>query len=97
MTEKPEIEISSVTFADEGIAIQYIELPTDVRVEGRVVITHQIQLHAAHPDYREDIERLHDRAVKTVRNALEDFASSQPYVPPTETDDDDELGMGMGE
>lgn len=92
---QPEIEVSSITFSDEGFAISYIELPTDVRVEGRLALTHQIQLHAAHPDYREDMERLHDRAVRAIRNALEDYASSEPYVPATENDDDDdELGMG---
>lgn len=92
---RPDIEITSITFADEGMAVQYIELPTDVRVDGRVVLTHQIQLHAAHPDYREDIRRLHDRAVKAVRNALEDFHNSEPYDPQKDDDDDDdELGMG---
>lgn len=91
------IEISSITFAEDGLAIQYIELPDDVRVEGRVVITHQIQLHAAHPDYRSDIERLHERAVGVVRNALEDFHATEPYVPPTEADEEDEDERGMGE
>jgi len=88
------IEITNISFAEEGIAVQYIEVPHDVRVDGRVVITHQIQLHAAHPDYRADIERLHDRAVAVVRNALEDFHNSLPYEPEAEQDDDDERGMG---
>lgn len=87
----PEIEVHSVTFATEGMAIEYRELPTDVRVRGAVVASHQIQLHAGHPDYREDMERLHRQAVKAVRNALEDFHDSEPYEP---GDDDDEKGMG---
>lgn len=92
-----EFEISSITFSDDGVAIQYIQLPDDVRVKGRVVVAHQIQLSAGHPDYREDIEALHSRAVKAVRNALEDFMNSDPFVPPTddtETDEDDDRGMG---
>ena len=93
MTDK-RLEITSITFADEGLAVQYIELPDDVRVDGRVVITPQIQLHKSHPDYRSDIERLHERAVSVVRNALEDFHNTAPYVPETEDDDDNEKGMG---
>lgn len=89
-----EIEISSITFTEDGVAIQYIELPTDLRAKGALVLTHQIQLHASHPDYREDMERLHDRAVKAVRNALEDYRNSEPYEPPNKNDDDDERGMG---
>lgn len=96
MSREVRIEIHSILFSDEGFAIQYIELPTDVRVEGRVLHTHTLQLHAAHPDYREDMERLHDRAVRTVRNALEDFHASEPYegIQPDDDDDDDEKGMG---
>lgn len=96
MSRDATVEIHSVTFADEGLVIQYIEVPTDVRVEGRVIHTHTLQLHAAHPDYREDMERLHDRAVRTVRNALEDFNESEPYQVPTPDDEDDEE-KGMGE
>lgn len=95
MSRDTRIEISSIMFSDEGFAVQYIELPTDVRVEGQVICTHTIQLHAAHPDYREDMERLHDRAVKAVRNALDDFNASEPYErPQADDDDDDERGMG---
>lgn len=89
----PEIEVYSVTFAAEGLAIEYRELPTDVRVQGALIASHQLQLHAGHPDYREDIEKLQNRAVKVLKNALEDFRDSEPYVP-DEEDDDDEKGMG---
>jgi hypothetical protein len=92
-----EFEISSIQFADDGVAIQYVQLPDDIRVRGRVVVAHQIQLSASHPDYREDIASLHARAVKALRNALEDFADSEPYVPEDDdgdTEDDDDRGMG---
>lgn len=91
-----EIEISSIQFADEGIAIQYVEIPNDIRVQGQVVVNHQVQLSADHPDYRDDIVSLHTRAVKVLRNALEDFANSEPYVPAKDDIDDDE-DRGMGE
>lgn len=87
-----EIEIHAIQFGEAGVVIQYMEIPTDVRVQGQLILSHSIQLHAGHPDYRDDIDLLHRKAVKAVRNALEDFHSSEPYVP--ESEEDDERGMG---
>jgi hypothetical protein len=92
-----EFEISSIQFSEDGMAIQYLQVPDDIRVRGRVVVAHQIQMSASHPDYREDIESLHARAVKALRNALEDFVDSEPYVPEpddADTEEDDDRGMG---
>jgi hypothetical protein len=93
-----EIEINSVMFSDEGMAIQYIEVPEDVRVKGQLVQTHVLQLSAGHPDYREDIQSLHARAVKALRNALQDFSVSEPHVAePDETSEEEDDDRGMGE
>lgn len=92
-----EIQINSIVFSDEGMAIQYITVPDDIRVKGQAVATHQLQLLAGHADYREDIESLHTRAVKALRNALEDFHESEPYVPAKDSEDDEDDDRGMGE
>ena len=90
-----EIQINAIAFEPGGIVISYIEIPTDVRVKGAVVMQHQVSLSAEHPDYGEDISSLHNRALKVLRNALEDFHDSEPYTPSDDEDDeDDEKGMG---
>lgn len=88
-----DYDIGSVTWTAEGIAIQYMS-PTDVRVDGHAMAQHVLNLHAGHPDYREDIDKLHDRIVRVLKNALEDFNESLPY---TGEDDEDDSDKGMGE
>lgn len=85
------IAIDTITFTDQGLAITYMD-NADVRVDGKVTVAHQIQLHHSHPDYREDAERLAELAQAVVRNALEDWADSPAYQP--EPDDDSDRGMG---
>lgn len=93
MTDR-KYEIASVTWTPEGIAIQYMT-STDVRVGGHAMAQHVLNMHAGHPDYAEDIDKLHDRVERVLRNALEDFEDSDPYVPELDDEDeDDERGMG---
>lgn len=95
MSGTPSYQIYDVTFSDDGVAFQYVVVPDDVRVKGRAVMSHVLQLSAGHPDYREDIRDLHDRARRVLRNALEDFHDSEPWEKPQDDDeDDDERGMG---
>lgn len=90
-----EYKIHSVIFEHDSLVIGYIELPTDVRVEGQAILQRQMRLMLTHPDYSEDAVRLEDRVVRVLRNALEDFTESAPYEPGPEPDsDDDEKGMG---
>lgn len=89
-----EIEVAQVAFdAEGGLIIGYMQ-STDVRVQGAVVMQRQVRLDGRHPDYAEDIEALQRKAVKVLRNALEDFESSEPWTPEDEGDEDDERGMG---
>lgn len=85
-------EVQSVVFDPDGLVIQYMT-STDVRVGGKLMATHQLHLHATHPDYRDDREGLHDRLERILRSALEDFNESEPWEP-EEEDDDNEEGMG---
>lgn len=89
-----EYRIAQIAFEDGGVVVQYIELPTDLRVGGQLMKTHQLHVGGAHADYVEDIEALHRRAERLLANALEDFEASEPYDP--EVDDEDE-GKGMGD
>lgn len=88
-----DLRIQAIAFEPDALIVSFVELPTDVRVNGRVVVQRQIQLSLEHPDYAEDADGLHARAVKAVRNALEDWTNSEPHMPEAE-DDDDERGMG---
>lgn len=88
-----EVRIDTIAFADDSIVIAYMALPTDVRGRGDVAIQHQIRLDLSKDDYAVDAGVIHDRIVRLVRDALEDFDASEPYVPEPD-DDDDERGMG---
>ncbi|GAB3863238.1 hypothetical protein GCM10028801_30390 [Nocardioides maradonensis] len=90
-----DYRIHTITFDGDTVTIGYMA-STDVRVEGMVGIAHQIQLSLEHEDYREDCLLLERQAVRTLRNALEDFDSSEPYDPSVELldEDDDEAEMG---
>lgn len=89
---KPEYTVTQVSWTEEGLAIQYFS-DHDLRAGGKVMAQHGLQLHAAHPDYRQDMELLHDLAVKILRNALDDYESSEPFKS-DEIPEDDERGMG---
>jgi hypothetical protein len=85
------IEIDTITFNPQGLVITYMDAG-DVRVDGKVIVAHQIQLHNSHPDYRADAQRLAELAQSVVANALEDWANTPAH---TEDDDnDDDRGMG---
>lgn len=85
--------ILSIQLDDEGVVVHYTQHPFDVRVEGQVSLQHVARIEASHPDYRDDIEDLVRVARRLLANALEDWETSDPFVPRDE-DDDDERGMG---
>lgn len=92
-TSPTDLMIESITFHPEGVVITFFD-PTDVRVGGRAVMSRQISLSRKHPDYEEDMDRLHAKALRVLKNGLEDWTGSEPFVPDTDDEDDD---RGMGE
>lgn len=93
------IQVQSITFMDDGLVVTYMDVDTDIRVEGKVVRSSQLSVSAKHPDYRDDIEGLHARVVRVLKNALEDFEESDPVNPDDArppSQDEQELGMGHG-
>lgn len=93
---EPKLEVQSLTFVQGGIVVQYMDLASDVRVKGALVLSRQLSISAGHPDYGEDIETLHARVVRVLKNALEDFEDSDPVDTEAEQPNDDEQAMGMG-
>lgn len=87
-------EINNVYFEADQLVIGYIELPTDIRVEGKAILQHQFRLSAEHPDYAEDMQLLHDMAVRVLKNAMEDFNATEPFTAKPAEEDDDDKGMG---
>jgi hypothetical protein len=87
-----DIQISSLTFTDEGVQISYMVLPTDVRDNGMVV--QRALLIASTADTAADIRDLHDTAREALVSWVEDFDESEPYEPQPDDDDDDDRGMG---
>lgn len=94
MSTSEQLEIDSVAFSDAGLVISFMRVPTDVRGKGTLAQHHQLRLDARHPDYRDDMDDLHRKAVKVLKNALEDFEESEPFEPDLDDDDDDDRGMG---
>lgn len=88
-----DLVIESISFHPEGLVITFFD-PTDIRVGGRAVMSRQISLSRKHPDYEEDMDRLAVRALRVLKNGLEDWNGSEPFVPEEEDDEDDERGMG---
>lgn len=86
-------QVNVLSFADGYAVVQFMDIPNDVRDSGRVVVSRQIEVSLSHPDYREAVRKLHDRAVALVEDALDNWNNSTPYTP-DEADDDDERGMG---
>lgn len=93
MTEK-RLEIFALNFDPEAVVVSYMDVPTDVRVEGKVALQHQARLDISHPDYREDAETLRRLAQRMLGNALDDFHNSEPWDPEDDDEDDSERGMG---
>lgn len=88
------IQVTNVAFAADHVAIQFIDLPGDVRDQGRAVVTRMIELHMSHPDYREAAEKIQHRLVTLVEDGLENWFDSSPHEPTAPEDDEDDKGMG---
>lgn len=87
-----DYRIHSVTFDDGAVSIIF-GTGSDVRVDGKVALGRQVQFSLEHPDYAEDMELIERQIVKALRNILDDWESSEPYVLSTRDDDeDDEFG-----
>lgn len=87
------IELAGVEFGDEGISVSYMRAPDDARLDGALLASHTLHIHAAHPNYVDEIHQIRTLVVALLEDALEDFAESAP-VEPADIEDDDEKGMG---
>lgn len=91
---EPHLRVQSLTFDNDSLVIVYMAVPGDMREA--IVQTHQIRLSLEHTDYAEDADALQHKAVRALKNALEDFTTSEPYDL-SEVDDDTDDDRGMGE
>lgn len=102
---KREIVVSGVQFSEDGVDIQYMVIPDDVRSAGHVVMNRSAAIAYATPgalgsstsDLRTSVHDL-------VSLLLESLDELPVYEPPAEErlvfrpdqDDDDDVGMGDG-
>jgi hypothetical protein len=87
-----EFIVSSVSFTPDGLELAFMELPTDVRNEGRLVRTRSYLVSAEHPAYADEVAQLRELAEALVRDVDEDWDDAPVYDPADEADD--EGGMG---
>jgi hypothetical protein len=102
---KREVIVSSVSFGPEGLDVQYMVLPEDVRSEGRVVFNRSASvsfeapgtLGAAATDLRTSVEALVDLLLDQLDElpVFEPSSTEQLAFTPQD-DDDDDVGMGDG-
>lgn len=78
--------VHAITFEGDVVTINYLS-SDDIRVEGMVGIAHQVQLSLEHPDYAEDVTLVERQISRLLRNVLEDWEDSTPWVPEDDTED----------
>jgi hypothetical protein len=84
-----ELVIRAMSIDADSISIEYMELPTDVRHNGLVMQQHTVVI-AKHPEYQDEFEALEEAALDLLRDALEDYANTEPVQlrPAVDVDDD---------
>ena len=63
--------VRNVAFAEDGVSIDYMEVPADIRENG-LLITHQIFIPEGE-DYDDEIDAIRQAALDAVDDALDDF------------------------
>lgn len=63
--------VRSVTFAEDGMAVEYMTLPEDARENG-LSQTHSVWIPRGE-DYDDEIDAVEEAANEAVKDALEDF------------------------
>lgn len=94
-----EVTVSSVTFSEHGVEFTFMELPGDVRQEGRLVQTRSLAATWDNPNYRDELEELRSAVTTAVLDILEDWPAAPVYEPAADEDHlVDEFGSpGLGQ
>ena len=75
------LAVASVQFLDDGsVLVAYMDTATDVRNRGLLIETHQLQVKPGKGgrDYGDEIEDVREAAVRLLKDAMEDFANTDP-------------------
>ena len=75
-----DLTVASIAFSEEGaVLVSYMETSTGVRNRGLLVQTHQLQIAPGNggADYGDEIEDVLDAILRLLRDALEDFATTE--------------------
>jgi hypothetical protein len=86
-----QLQIGSITFDGDRIAIDYVDPDNDLRNEGLVMQTHQLTVLRS-PAYADEIDALQEAALALLHDALDDYRDTEAVRPKPEedlTDDDD--------
>lgn len=92
-----EYVVSSLEFSEEGVQITYMQIPDDLRDDGRLVASHMIAISVRQDEVGDDVVLLREAAERLVGNALTEFADAEIVTPPADTTDDEDDDRGMGE
>jgi hypothetical protein len=85
--------IQTISFEEGGVVFSYAE-NEDLRKDGALQMMKTLFV-GSHADYRDELADLLDKARELLRDALEDFATSDVVdLEVDEDDDDDDKGMG---
>lgn len=90
-----EVVVSSLEFSEEGVQVQYMTVPDDIRDDGRLVSSHMIAISVRQDEVGDDVTLLREAAERLVQNALTEFEDSEIVEPSADVEDeDDDRGMG---
>lgn len=104
---KREVVVSSVGISPDGVELQWMVLPDDVRSDGHVVNSRSTAIAYATPaglgELAVDLRTLVGTLATKLLDQLEELPVYEPpaterlgYERPSVDDDDDDIGMGDG-
>lgn len=88
-----EFVVSNIGFSDDGVELTFMEVPGDVRNDGRLVRTRNYAVRWDHPSYADELEELRDKARTLVADIDEDWPAAPVWQP---ADEIEEMGGSPG-
>jgi hypothetical protein len=88
-----DVVVSTVSFSPDGLDVQFMVLPDDVRSGGALIASRSYSIAARHPEYGDDVQDITRAITELVEEVHAGFAD-EPIAQPEPDTDDDDAGMG---
>jgi hypothetical protein len=88
-----DLVVSSLVFSEAGVELTFMQLPKDVRDQGRLVRQQTLVVNYGSPVGKE-LEALREDVESFADEALDAFNESSPIEPEDDVDEDASMGSG---